>query len=331
MHISLQATHHAERCLIISGAEEHGEAAALAEFTALRAEVLQMKQIQWAILAFQLGATGVVVKLALSPHRTAWLLIVPLLSYVLVAQYLRCSDGLDRISAYIRDDLNPRVSGHLQWEEWKYRRSRSHIPQTKWIGLANWLRPLSVVFAWVPAAALMRAVPYILAQHSLSAWNRLLLTSIWLFLLAITMLTFYLTKCLHGLDSPRERDRHHLASREQPPGEGRADEASPAFVHTSRRPGAPRSTIGPLRHQLSNGEAPVYLCIGSAGHDRSHMPLRLRPSGQCLPPSVEGSSRRPWKLCTFAIRSLEKHLILWQVRQVSVPEVGVPQIELDLF
>ena len=67
---------------------------ALAEFAALRAEVLQAFSTQWNILALQLTATAVLFSFSLTSRtRTGFLLIVPIVSYVLNGRYLRGEAG----------------------------------------------------------------------------------------------------------------------------------------------------------------------------------------------------------------------------------------------
>jgi hypothetical protein len=59
----------------------------LAEFAALRAEILQRTSLQWNIFALQLTAAGVVFSFALSsPSHTAFLLILPVITYALTGR-----------------------------------------------------------------------------------------------------------------------------------------------------------------------------------------------------------------------------------------------------
>jgi hypothetical protein len=76
--------------------------AALAEFTALRTEAFQAFSSEWTIVALQVTATGVLFSFALTNHRTAFLLIVPAVSYVLSGLHLRNERVYSLIGKYIR-------------------------------------------------------------------------------------------------------------------------------------------------------------------------------------------------------------------------------------
>ena len=74
--------------------------------------------MEWNIIALQLTATGVLFSFALSNHsRTAFLLIVPVVSYVLSGRYLRNDRAFILIGVYIKTDLSVRVPG-LNFEWW---------------------------------------------------------------------------------------------------------------------------------------------------------------------------------------------------------------------
>jgi hypothetical protein len=98
--------------------------AALAEFAALRSEVLQAFSMQWNTIALQLTVTGVLFSFSLTSRaRTGFLLIVPMVSFILNGRCLRSERLILTVAVYIMNELSPRVPGGLRWEEWI--RSRS--------------------------------------------------------------------------------------------------------------------------------------------------------------------------------------------------------------
>jgi hypothetical protein len=84
----------------------------LAEFAALRAEILQRQNIQWNTFALQLTAAGVVFSFALSnPSHTGFLLILPVVTYALTGRYVSQSIGTEKVGIYIREVLNVKFEG----------------------------------------------------------------------------------------------------------------------------------------------------------------------------------------------------------------------------
>lgn len=86
----------------------------LAEFAALRAEILQRQSIQWNTFALQLTAAGVVFSFALSnPSHTGFLLILPVVTYALTGRYVSQSIGTEKVGIYIREVLDVKLKGQL--------------------------------------------------------------------------------------------------------------------------------------------------------------------------------------------------------------------------
>lgn len=97
-----------------------GEASGpMAEFVALREEILHWSQHIHGIFVFQVGASGAVLSFALSqPGREPVALAVPIVSYLLCTRYYYALLTAVNIGMYIRTVLSPKVSGGLGWEEW---------------------------------------------------------------------------------------------------------------------------------------------------------------------------------------------------------------------
>jgi hypothetical protein len=164
----------------------------LAEFAALRAEILQRQNIQWNTFALQLTAAGVVFSFALSnASHTGFLLILPVVTYALTGRYVSQSIGTEKVGIYIREVLNVKLKGQLHWEEWhktkEWNRSR---PTTARV--LTWINPLYLAFPGVAVIALAWVAPYVWTSHNVSTGKRVLVVVIWLIGVAITALSFQL-------------------------------------------------------------------------------------------------------------------------------------------
>lgn len=168
--------------------------AALAEFTALRTEALQAFSAESNIIALQLTATGVLFSFALTNHsRTGFLLIVPIVSYVLSGRYLRNERIFILMGVYIRTDLSSRVHG-LNFEKWY--KEFPNPTQT----LQSFAYGPSVFFG-ISFVALGWVVPYILFANKISAFSRSMLGIVWLLDLTATVISIITTvKTLRALD-----------------------------------------------------------------------------------------------------------------------------------
>jgi len=157
----------------------------LAEYSALRNEILQRMGFQWSIFALQLTAAGVIFSFSLSSSsHTGFLLIIPIATYVLSGRYLAVYLGIRNISAYIREVLEPKANGQLNWEGW----CAMQQPRARPLTLLN---PLFLAFPGIAVAALVWVAPYVWG-HPLSAGTRILIASTWFIGIAVTGLSFHL-------------------------------------------------------------------------------------------------------------------------------------------
>ncbi|GIF64096.1 hypothetical protein Ais01nite_21310 [Asanoa ishikariensis] len=141
---------------------------ALAEFTALRAEIMARQNSQQALLSIQLTVAGALFSLALSsPGRATVLLILPLTTVMLAGRHVAHSYACLSIATYIRTELSPRVAGGLGWEEWL--RAHREIPRRHRL-----LSPLFISFPAISALAIVGAFPYLVglppSPTSVSYW-----------------------------------------------------------------------------------------------------------------------------------------------------------------
>jgi hypothetical protein len=131
----------------------------LAEFAALRNEILQLNQQQNQMLALQLTIAGAVFGIAIShADLAAILMIVPAVSHSPCARYLMNVISITEIARYIRDELANRVPGGLGWESWMLSNSRESM------NYSLVLIPLLFTFPGV-SIALSWVLPYIYDQH----------------------------------------------------------------------------------------------------------------------------------------------------------------------
>lgn len=123
---------------------------ALAEFATLREEIIARQGHQVTLFSLQLTLTGAVLGYALSgQERSLVLLVIPFSSFVLCGRYVSASLAGANIGNYIREELSPRVSGGLGWEQWI--RNRGSHGYTIFFGF----NPLLVAFPGVASFALV--------------------------------------------------------------------------------------------------------------------------------------------------------------------------------
>ena len=183
--------------------------AALAEFTALRTEALQAISMEWTIIAFQLTATGVLFSFALTnSSRTGFLLIVPIVSYVLSGRYLRNDASFILIGKYIRTDLSQRVPDGLHWEEW-YKK----VLFPKQVKALQSLSYGPALFSLISIVSLAWVFPYTWSENKISAFSLSMVRIVWVLDSAATVISIitivltmtFLAKYEPGRSGPEAR------------------------------------------------------------------------------------------------------------------------------
>ena len=156
----------------------------LAEFTALRAEILQLNQQQSQLLNLQLTVVGAVLSVALTtPSLRLVLLIVPLVSYLLYLRLVSDSQAVQDISRYIQQDLGGRIPGGLRWESWLWANSR----RQRFFAVL----PRLLTFAGASALALVLSAPAVFRSTAEPA-ARFGLVAVWVLGAAGTLHDTYL-------------------------------------------------------------------------------------------------------------------------------------------
>ncbi|MGA4995470.1 hypothetical protein [Nonomuraea bangladeshensis] len=90
---------------------------AVAEFTALRAEIVQLTGLQSQIVTLTVVAFGAIVPVGLQNNNAAIVLVYPLLSLILGIVWLYKAHLITRIAAYLRSGVEDRVGqSNLGWE-----------------------------------------------------------------------------------------------------------------------------------------------------------------------------------------------------------------------
>ena len=159
----------------------------LAEFTALRAEILQCLQLQWNIFALQLAVTATLFSFSLSSSsRTEFLLILPFVTYALSGRYLYAYYDVERAAEYIMKDLSDRIPGGLHWETW-HRQHRSNAYKS----LFGFFAPLPMIFPGTSAVAIAWTAPYIWLNGQIADSRRIALGAAWIVSLAFAGISFY--------------------------------------------------------------------------------------------------------------------------------------------
>jgi hypothetical protein len=165
--------------------------AVIAEYSALRAENLQMQQAQWNIFALQVTAVAAIFSFSLSSNsRTGFLLILPVISYALSRRLLGMTEEMDRLSTYIAEELAPKVHGGFGFERWNLQVIFGARSGERYRILRDLYDPLAIIFPWVSIAALAWVAPYVLLQPHLTGFNRLMLGMVWFAGLIFSLLTF---------------------------------------------------------------------------------------------------------------------------------------------
>jgi hypothetical protein len=133
----------------------------LAEFVALRAEILQLNQQQNQMIGLQLTIAGAVFGVAIShPGVEGILMVVPVVSYALCMRYLTNGMTILEIARYIRDELDCRVPGGLRWEAWTLTNSRENITYSLIVPLLFSFPAISLsALAWVVVYIFHQSVP----------------------------------------------------------------------------------------------------------------------------------------------------------------------------
>jgi hypothetical protein len=140
---------------------------ALAEYTALRAEMERRANIQWHVLALQTTSAGAVAGLAISSvSNPALLLIIPLFSYMFGSRYILHDFHIKLIQQYVRTSLSGRLHDRLEWDRWKTS-ALSRGARTSWFQVTRWnvAHPTRLAFEGAAVLALGTA-----ALGSLYQW-----------------------------------------------------------------------------------------------------------------------------------------------------------------
>jgi hypothetical protein len=167
--------------------EEVHVQALLAEYSALRNEILQRLSGHWIMFAFQLTVTGVVFSFSLSSSsRTGFLLIIPIVSYAVSAEYLRNERMIRKLGEYIRLKLSTKIPGDdvLGWESWL-------LPKLGSESSIIWLSPLPVTAPGISLIALAWTANYIFSRAGISIVDQCFLGLIWVLGFVVTLISFY--------------------------------------------------------------------------------------------------------------------------------------------
>jgi hypothetical protein len=170
----------------MSDDSEMNQTAALAEFAAMRAEIVARQGFQHTLMALNLTISGTVFGFAFTQSgRLLILLVLPYTTFMTCGRYISHDYGIEQIGQYIREGLSPRVRGGLGWEE-HIKLHRVSPGRRLFFGLD----PLFIGFPGVALAALaFGAYPLVKSLRNFSVQDGLL-SSAWLAGLLLVGLSF---------------------------------------------------------------------------------------------------------------------------------------------
>jgi hypothetical protein len=199
---------------LASDEAERNQSAALAEFTALRAEILARQGYQHTMMALNLTISGALFSFALTqPSRLLALLVVPFVSFMIGGRFIAQDYGIEEIGSYIQEYLSKRVAGGLEWE--KFVRTNRIINRRR---IYFGLDPLFIAFPGIAAAALaFCARPIIISLKNPAAQGILELIAwvIGLLLVAVSVRNVWLTRC-HFILADWSRTSRRSITQEKP-------------------------------------------------------------------------------------------------------------------
>ncbi|RBQ15972.1 hypothetical protein DP939_32155 [Spongiactinospora rosea] len=140
---------------------------AVAEYTSLRAEIVQLTELQTQIIGGAVVALGVVLSVGFEAGNAAVVLVYPLLSLVFGIVWLYKAHLIARIAAYLREEVEGRVGrGDLGWERFVRTHPLPHRLLAYW-GLRS-VFPVTSVLAIMAshAAGPARSAPIVLYTAS---------------------------------------------------------------------------------------------------------------------------------------------------------------------
>jgi hypothetical protein len=146
---------------------------------------LQWTSMQWNIFALQLTASGVVFSFALQSFSRDYLANLAVITYALTGRYVSQYFGVQNAGAYIREVIEVRAKGKLQWGAWIRVQPAKVRPLT-------WLNPLLIAFPGPAVIALASVASYVWTGHNTPVGKRILLVIIWLVDVLITALSIRL-------------------------------------------------------------------------------------------------------------------------------------------
>jgi hypothetical protein len=138
----------------------------LAEYNALRDEILKRAELQQQILSLTLIIFGTILTFGLQVHSASIILLYPLLSLFLAASWRHDGQTIKKISIYIRDQIEAQIGGNTFG--WEHRTRRHQRSQSKFTFLSvkgafaggfNFLAARGV-FAGTSLLATLLAIPF---------------------------------------------------------------------------------------------------------------------------------------------------------------------------
>jgi hypothetical protein len=160
--------------------------AALAEFAALRAEILARNGHQHTMMGLNLTISGAVFSFALTqPSRLLALLVVPFTAFMIGGRYIAQDYGVTTIGGYLREHLSRRVVGGLGWEAFIHQNRAANRTR-----LYFGLDPLFIAFPGIATAALAFCARPVWLSLSNASVQGVLTSVVWIAGLLLVAISF---------------------------------------------------------------------------------------------------------------------------------------------
>lgn len=124
----------------------------IAEYNALRAEILKLTEIQFQIIVVTLASFGTVLTVGTQVKNAPILLAYPLLALFLVMVWINHAYGIDFLGTYIQNKIECQVgTENIGWESYSRRKPTTHSLLAFWASRAIFvlLQLIALVAGWI--------------------------------------------------------------------------------------------------------------------------------------------------------------------------------------
>lgn len=129
----------------------------LAEYCALREELLKRIETKYQFASFALIALGTLVGIGFQVHDASLIMIYPILALFLLTAHISNSFEMDKITDYIKDEVESKVgTDNIGWEHYKCRPDIDRYDGVVYSGV----RATLVVSGWISIVVALTVIKY---------------------------------------------------------------------------------------------------------------------------------------------------------------------------